>query len=407
VLNSTAVAAMRRGLPRTAWAARHRPLFAVALCLLSLGGCKSKVDAQTVAKVNDRPILQKQYTPALERSMARFIAQGTTLPPGIEARIKETVLRRLIDDEIIAQKAQALKIEVDAPEVDRKFSEHKERFTSDEAFKSYLQHANLSETVVKEDLRQSLLRDRVIDKLAGTVQVTDEDVQKFYADSPARFAEPVQIRARRIVIKVVPGSETPQRADRKKLAQKVHRAALRPGADFAQLARDHSEGPEASRGGDMGNFFARGHLPPDFEVPVFAMEPKKISEILETKLGYEIVEVLDKKEARQKPFAEVKDTIRASLLSRLRNEKRRDVLRDLKAAAKVEVLMSFTDSAAQEAAEQAASQPAKPLVPRAPEPAAAPPGEAVQPGTAGVEAPQPMPSDLVPPTAAPPAGASN
>ena len=406
MLNSTAVAQTRRCLRRNPRAPGPRLWFTAALCLISLGGCKSKVDAQTVAKVNDRPILQKQYEPALERSMARFIAQGTTLPPGIEARIKETVLRRLIDDEIVAQKAQALKIAVDAPEVDRKFAEHKERFTSDEAFTNYLQHAKLSETTVKDDLRQSLLRDRVIDKLAGTVQVTDEDVQKFYDESPARFAEPVQIRARRIVIKVVPGSETLQRAEKKKLAIKVHRALLKPGADFAQLAKDHSEGPEASHGGDMGNFFARGRLPPDFEIPVFSMEPKKLSDVLETKLGYEIVEVLEKKEARQKPLAEVKDTLRASLLSRLRNEKRRDVLRDLKAAAKVEILINFTDSASQAAAEQAAAQPVKPLVPRAPEPAAGQ-GEAPPSGGAGVEAPQPMPSDLAPPTAAPPAGASN
>tara|TARA_B100000676_G_scaffold187855_1_gene184726 strand:- start:107 stop:487 length:381 start_codon:yes stop_codon:yes gene_type:complete len=82
-------------------------------------------------------------------------------------------------------------------------------------------------------------------------------------------------------------------------------------------------------------------MPPAFDNVAFALEKGAVSKVVETKLGFEIIKVWDKKLERQRPFEEVSTNIKNSLLARKRNEKRRAVLRELKGGATVEQFIKF------------------------------------------------------------------
>ena len=88
-------------------------------------------------------------------------------------------------------------------------------------------------------------------------------------------------------------------------------------------------------------------LPPDeihlciSDNAAFVLGKGAVSKVVETKLGYEIIKVWDKKAERQRPFEEVSNNIKNSLLARKRNEKRREVLRELKGGAEVEQFIKF------------------------------------------------------------------
>jgi parvulin-like peptidyl-prolyl isomerase len=308
---------------------------------LGLAACdKSVPDAELVAKVNGEGISKVEFEAEVERNMARYRGQGHTLPPGIEQRIRESVLRRMIDDVVIALKAKSLNADVTVEELAGKFDEHKKRFRTDQAFQDYLKRSSNTEENMKADLKRNLLRDRVVEKMSGAIDVTDEEVGKYYEENKARFTEKEQIKASRILIRL---PDNPTDADKKKLkaeAKAVRTKVTAKNADFGEIAKTASKGPEASRAGDLG-WLTRGRMPPEFDNVAFTLAANTVSDVVETKFGYEIIKVFEKKAERQRAMDEVKDNIKNSLLARKRNEKRREVLRDLKKDAKVEQLIQF------------------------------------------------------------------
>lgn len=78
------------------------------------------------------------------------------------------------------------------------------------------------------------------------------------------------------------------KADARALAYKLRSEAKAAGADFAALARKHSDGPSAERGGLLKPF-ARGVMAPRFEQYAFALKPGAVSDVVETKFGFHVI----------------------------------------------------------------------------------------------------------------------
>jgi len=97
------------------------------------------------------------------------------------------------------------------------------------------------------------------------------------------------------------------KAEKRKKAEELL-VQLRQGADFEQLAREHSDCPSSAQGGDLGAF-GRGAMVPRFEEAAFALEPGEISGIVETRFGYHIIKLAEKTDTRTVPYDEARSDI--------------------------------------------------------------------------------------------------
>ena len=139
-------------------------------------------------------------------------------------------------------------------------------------------------------------------------QVSDEEVEKYYQiHRDTKFRQPQALRLRHIFFRVPEGTASQDREAIRSRAEEVLRRA-RSGADFAGLAKEQSQGPNAAQGGNIG-FFAAGQMRPPLDKAAFALKKGEISNVVETSLGYHILKVEDIKEEKTKSLNEAREEI--------------------------------------------------------------------------------------------------
>jgi|GEM_PF-1175281 parvulin-like peptidyl-prolyl isomerase len=292
-----------------------------------------------VAKVNGQDITRDTFNRQMERTRQRFAQAKREIPPALEVRLKENIIRKLVDDELINQKAKAEGVSLADTEVDAKLQEHKTRFGSPEAFKSFLERTGQSEADLREELKRTELRDRLFNKLAAVEEPAETEVKEFYEKNLERYKERESVNAIQVFWKSDPKDPADQR---KKLEARAKQAATelkKKGVDFkAQIAK-YSDATPSPNGGDMG-WITRGRQVKDIEDAMF--DPKvKAGDVVgpvATQFGYHIVKVVDRKAEKQKPLTEVAQSIQVAIKARKKSEKTRDTLASMKKDAKVEVL---------------------------------------------------------------------
>jgi len=289
-----------------------------------------------VARVNGQAISKGD----LERAVRNLERQvGQQMPADRRNEIVRNVLDQLVTFHLLAQEASTRGVAVSDADVDSQLASMKKNFPTEDAFTKALAQQSLT----VEDIRTGTRRDMLVAKMIAkeidpTLSVADADVQKFYDENSAKFQEPAAVRANHILLRVEPTADaaTKQQA-RSKIDGLLKQA--RAGADFAALAKEHSQDPQSAvQGGDLG-FFPKGQMVPSFDAAAFATAPGQITDVIETQFGYHIIKVAEQRPARTVPIADVRDKIREFLQQRQRQEKTMAFVETLKTKAKVEILI--------------------------------------------------------------------
>ncbi|MGH7785794.1 MAG: SurA N-terminal domain-containing protein [Candidatus Binatia bacterium] len=157
-----------------------------------------------------------------------------------------------------------------------------------------------------ERVRVSLLEFRPQD-FAAQVAPSDSEIQAYYDGRVEQYRKPEEVQARHILFKFAPDAPDADKAAARKQAEDVL-AKAKGGADFAALAKQHSQDSTAEAGGDLGRF-GRGVMTPTFEAAAFALAPGQVSEIVESPFGLHIIKVEDKTAEQQRTLDEVRTEI--------------------------------------------------------------------------------------------------
>src|SRR5690606_10314192 len=129
--------------------------------------------------------------------------------------------------------------------------------------------------------------------LTDNISVSDADLQSYYEQNQARFGQAEQRRASHILVLIPEGASADEKAQLRQQAEGLATQAKAEAADFAVLAREHSEDPgSAQQGGDL-DWFERGMMVKAFDDAVFSLEKGQISDVVESEFGFHIIKLTD------------------------------------------------------------------------------------------------------------------
>lgn len=274
------------------------------------------------AVVNGTTITQKALTFETQRMIEQMARQGQVPNEEIMPKVREDVLNRMIEEELLYQDSQAKEIKVPDARVTEELASIKQRFPSEKEYQEALAGIDMSEADLTRKIKRGMAIEQLIKKhVIQGVNVSDAESRAFYDQNANMFQKPEQIQARHILIKMEGDVTEEQKAQARTKIEMVRKKAL-DGEDFAALASEYSEGPSSAKGGDLG-YFSRGQMVKPFDDAAFALEPGKISEIVETQFGFHIIEVTDRQPASVVSY----ETAQAQIVERLKQEKSRREIR--------------------------------------------------------------------------------
>lgn len=296
---------------------------------------------EVIARGKSFEIKRSQLDAAMLSFKALVAARGQTLPPAADLQVQRELLQQLIRVQMLVGRAKPEDKAEGRRVGEKRYEQVLERAGSLENLTRQLKSVGITPEQLKERLIEEATAEAVI-RREVQVNVTDDDVRKFYEENPAQFEEPERLRASHLLLRTVdattrePLPEEVRQAKRKQIEELLQRA--RSGEDFAALVRQYSEDPGSKdRGGEY--VFARGQMVPEFEVAAWSLQPGQISDVVTTQFGYHIIKLLERLPARRVPFDEVKEQIRDYLTTQAIQKALPDYVRKIRAQENVEVLV--------------------------------------------------------------------
>jgi peptidyl-prolyl cis-trans isomerase SurA len=299
--------------------------------IATISGCQRSPSPDVMATVNGKDILRSE----VEKYYTANLGDNTQKPSPEQADIvRLNILRGMIEDEILWQRAAKLNLSASDEDVNAKLTEMKAPYTQEE-FDKKLQAQNLSLDDLKRELRRSLTKTKLLNKeIESKINITDSEIGAYFTAHKAEFnlIEP-RYGLAQIMVTSGPARQTGNLqnnkasgdADAKKKIQALH-SKLDSGEDFSALAQNFSENPNtAANGGDMG-FVSESQLRTDPEIysAIAKIKPGQITEILPVydsagpgrhTVGYAIYKLISREPAGQRELNDprVQQVIRQGL----------------------------------------------------------------------------------------------
>jgi peptidyl-prolyl cis-trans isomerase C len=326
---------MSMGTKQGRWFCALVTVLAVVLLIYPALAGEKQAPEDRVAVVNGSVITRADFDGEMSRVQQRLLRMGKPPSDSQLSEIKKQVLENLINRELLYQESQKQGITVDEAAINEQMRKLKERFSDEAKFKSALSKANLSEAALRLQFKRGMAIQQFIDKqFVQKITVSGEESRAYYDGKPDLFKQPEQIHASHILIKVDPGADESRKAEARKKLEMIQEK-LGKSEDFAALAKEFSEGPSSVKGGDLG-YFRRGQMVKPFEEAAFALKPGEVSDIVETKFGYHLIKVIDKKPETTIVYKDVKDKLEGYLKQEKVQEEIKLYVEKLKEKAKVE-----------------------------------------------------------------------
>lgn len=287
-----------------------------------------------LAKVNGKPVFESQMAVELEQQLKKYNNPSTEIVNIVRSR----VLEKAIEREVLFQASHALGIPDIADKTEKSYEAVKRGLGSDERLQLYLKRYNLTEEQLRTTVRRKVYIEEYLDSEGLTSpEIPEEEVRSFYEKRPFKNEEGVRVK--QILLTVAEDAEAAKKEELRKKAGEL-RSLIAKGEDFSTLAKEYSDSAEGQKnGGDLG-FIRRGYMPPEFDAVAYSLKVNEVSDVIETKFGFHIVKLIDKRSAGVAPFNDqVADFIKRYLQNERSPQLIASHITDLRAKAEIEIIV--------------------------------------------------------------------
>jgi peptidyl-prolyl cis-trans isomerase SurA len=308
-----------------------------------------KTVEEIIARVNNEIITRSEYEKARQAAEeeAKAECQNRCTPEQLQIAIEDrqkNALRDLVDQSLLVQRAKDMGVSVE-PEVIKKLDAIRieNKLGSMEDLEKAVSGQGMNWEDFKNNIRNTLLTQRVISSEVGShVNISDDEINKYYEAHKAEFVRSEQVALREIVVSTE-GKKPEDLPDLKKKAELALKR-VQDGEDFGEIAKRLSDGSTKSQGGFLG-IYKRGELSKELEDKVFAMKRNELTEVMETKQGFLVLQVLEHYDEGQQSLAKVKNEIMDKLYSGRMEPAMREYLKTLREQSYVVIKPGYQDIA--------------------------------------------------------------
>jgi peptidyl-prolyl cis-trans isomerase C len=318
----------------------YSPLAAQEVGKTVAGPAKAAVmPTGNAATVNGQPITEL----AVQRGLKR-------VPPTQQAEARGEIIDYLVDNVLLDQHLQQLRIDVPMKDVDGRIEEIRgEIKRGGQTFENVMQELMLTEQELRGQLAAELRWEKFCE-----AQANEKMLRELFGKN-AEIFDGTMVRARHILLSPPAGdARAAEQAKLKllQLKQQIEEAAVKevaklpPATDnvagekvrnraiddtFAELAGKESACPSKEKGGDLAWFRRVGNMVEPFAKAAFALKPYQMSDVVATKFGYHLILVTDRRPGKEAKFDEVKEMAKDVYCDRLRE----DMLTQLRSKAQI------------------------------------------------------------------------
>jgi len=322
--------------------------------LAVLGGAVSpafaarKVIERIIARVNTEIVTQRQFEREREKLRAQLAQQNSGAE--LESKVREDskdLLRDLIDQALMVQKAKDLDVNVETDVVKRLDEIRKNvKLDSLEDLQREVEKQGLIWEDFKEDIRRNLLMREVIGREVGrNVIVSREDSRKFFQEHQQEFASPAGVELAQILISNE--KHKPEEAEKR---AKDALAELKAGARWADVCKKYSDDATANEGGYIG-FMKAGTLAAAINEPIAKLEINEYTDLITIKSGYIILRLLDRRSEGIPKFEEIEQRVNEYLYNQKMAPALRQYLATLRKESYVYLAPGYVDTGAERPSE--------------------------------------------------------
>lgn len=264
--------------------------FVVTLSSVGVQAQTGQIIDEVIAVVGNTPILRSEFD--------ILVAQ---IDPDIEVtdELKCEILKNLIIEKLLVHQAEIDSIEVTEEEVNDRIDNNIRFFERQMNSRANIEkYLGMSVEAYKKQIypkvKAQMLKDKMLQKVQSEIKITPKEVRAFYSKIPNDSLPFIssEVEVAQIVMKPTYSPEAKEIA----LDQLTNlRSRIMAGENFNRLASIYSEDPGSKMSGGLLPEFGRGEMVPEFERAAFTMKKDSVSEIIETRYGYHILKLIDKR----------------------------------------------------------------------------------------------------------------
>ncbi len=321
------------------------PIFrfsAVAFTFISCAiAARADVVDKVVATVDKEAILMSDLLAEIGPQLRDLRAQAASqqeMDRLLDEKMRAT-LDQAIENKILLREAQLAGIVIDDATVDVRFEEYKRLYPSNEAFMKEMEEAGETTTGLKERLRKQMLARtmavRKTNELEGGIVISESEIAQYFQDHRGEFQNQERVRCSQIFI---PAGEDLVEREKVRAQLEQLKDEISDGAEFAELAIQHSKAPGAEDGGIVG-WVQRGDLVGRLDEAAFTLAEGEISEVIESDQGFHLLRVDKKEAAGELTLDDVRADIEPELRRAAAAEKFKKWMEDLRKRSRVQLFL--------------------------------------------------------------------